>query len=81
MRIEYITVSNIPIKQHSKWSKKKTRPRCLNCSVALNSLTYQKNDKPKKIGYICKQCKTIFIYNKYSKIVAINKIKNNHEIL
>lgn len=72
MRVEYISASGKPIIYNYKKNLIINKPKCLNCGTRLRSVYYVKDRIQKRMGYLCIECNTVFIYNKYAKIIHIS---------
>lgn len=77
MRREYISVSGkVIIREYKYWSMNH-KPTCRNCHYKLKRIFIRDNKQHKSIGYYCKYCNIIYLYEKYPTVIRIKRIENN----
>jgi len=69
MNRQYIDVKGKVHNYTYSLSKMKKRSKCPNCNEYVNILTVRIYDKNIKIGYYCKFCNQVYIFNKYKVFI------------
>lgn len=77
MRNEYITVSGKHIIREYKYWSMNHKPTCRNCRYKLKRIFFRDKKQHKSIGYYCKYCHIVYLYEKYNIVLSIKRIKNN----
>jgi len=76
-KIQYCTVKQeLRVYEYDKKykrSKRNIKPKCPNCTFRLRYISFRNNQKHKKLGYYCLNCKFIFLFKK----TKVFKIDNN----
>lgn len=65
MNREYITVKGQVKKYYYRQSESTKKPKCPNCSSATLKITMTLAESRIPIGYYCKHCEQMYIYNKF----------------
>ena len=73
MNREYIDVKGQVKKYYYRASKMTKKPNCPNCSSRTNKITMTVLETRITIGYYCKLCEQIYIYNKFKVFLIKSK--------
>lgn len=66
MKAKYIDVNGIVRNYYYTHQQLKRKPKCPNCSIKLHYIVINDSGIRIRIGYYCKSCKQIYIYDKYN---------------
>jgi len=65
MKAVYIDVNGVVRNYYYSHQQLKRKPKCPNCSIKLHYIVININGNRVRIGYYCKSCNQVYIYDKY----------------
>jgi len=75
MNRQYITIKGKVHNYSYSLFKMKKRSKCPNCNRLVKVLTTRIYNKQIKIGYYCKHCGQVYIFNKYRVFIIKSEVK------